>query len=214
VSRRRHTLPHFLGYHGCDAELGEAVLAGKQTLSRSEQDYDWLGSGIYFWVDSPQRAWDWAHHHPTSPIKVPFVLGALIYPGLCLNLTDYGVIEQLRVAYRVLVAAPGRGAIPENSGKKHGISMLRRLDCAVIEMLHELREEKDAQAYDSVYGVFDEGEPAFDGAGFREKTHVQLAVRDPESIVAFFRVDTRTFADPRKRANRPRAGVLARQCMY
>ena len=28
------------------------------------------------------------------------MVGALIYPGLCLNLTDYGVIEQLRAVLR------------------------------------------------------------------------------------------------------------------
>ena len=38
-----------LGFHGCDRSLGEAILAGKtQHLNRSENDYDWLGHGIYF----------------------------------------------------------------------------------------------------------------------------------------------------------------------
>ena len=70
---------------------------------------------------------------------------------------------------------------------------MRRLDCAVIETLHSLRADQKEEPYDSVYGVFDEGKPAFDGAGFREKTHIQLAVRDQAIVVGYFRVDTSAF---------------------
>ena len=42
-------LPSFvLGYHGCDAALAEEVLAGREILRPSRNDYDWLGEGIYF----------------------------------------------------------------------------------------------------------------------------------------------------------------------
>jgi hypothetical protein len=175
--------------------VGEKVLAGKATLEPSAEDYDWLGSGIYFWADSPERAWDWANHRPGSEkIRRPFVIGALIYPGLCLNLTDYSVIEQLRVAHRVLAATAAPGEMPQNTLMQDGITMLRRLDCAVIEMLHRLRQDRDEEPYDTVYGAFDEGRLAYDGAGFREKTHIQLAVRNPAAIVHYFRVDTSTFA--------------------
>jgi len=199
VPRGRHTLPHILGYHGCDASVGRSVLAGKDALKPSAKDYDWLGSGIYFWADSPERAWDWANSHPNSKhIKKPFVIGALIYPGLCLNLTDYGVIEQLRAAHKVLAAGDPH-EMPQNSLMQDGITMLRRLDCAVIETLHRLRKELGEDPYDSVYGVFDEGEPAFDGAGFKSKTHIQIAVRNPNVIVGYFRVDTSAFAKPTPR---------------
>ena len=56
---RLHT-SFVLGYHGCSAEVGERVLAGAADLSPSEQDYDWLGPGVYFWDSDPQRAWEWA----------------------------------------------------------------------------------------------------------------------------------------------------------
>lgn len=42
-----------LGFHGCDASVGEAVLSGKKWLEPSENRYDWLGSGIYFWEGNP-----------------------------------------------------------------------------------------------------------------------------------------------------------------
>ncbi|MDR0274008.1 MAG: hypothetical protein LBI48_01440 [Burkholderiaceae bacterium] len=38
-----------LGFHGCDREVGLAVLNGReQHLKPSEKAFDWLGSGVYF----------------------------------------------------------------------------------------------------------------------------------------------------------------------
>jgi hypothetical protein len=194
VSRIRHTLGHIVGYHGCDASVGEAVLAGKDKLKPSVQDYDWLGNGIYFWADSPERAWDWAlAGKAAGKIKSPFVVGALVYPGLCLNLTDYGVVEELRAAFKVLESSRNGEGMPRNSKPKSGVSLVRRLDCAVIEMLHQLRQDAGLDAYDTVFGVFDEGDEAYPGAGFKEKTHIQLAVRNPDVIIGYFRVDTAAF---------------------
>ena len=49
-------LPSFvLGFHGCDRSVGENVLSGKTRLRKSSNDYDWLGNGIYFWENNPQR---------------------------------------------------------------------------------------------------------------------------------------------------------------
>jgi len=41
---------------------------------------------------------------------------------------------------------------------------------------------------DSVRGVFVEGEEVYPGAGFREKTHVQLCIRNLDCIKGVFRV--------------------------
>jgi hypothetical protein len=195
VSRTPHTLGHIVAYHGCDAAVGESVLAGKSRLKPSSQDYDWLGSGVYFWVDSRQRAWDWAcDRKANGKIETPFVIGALVYPGLCLNLTDHGVIEELRAAHGVLEISLGGKRMPANSASNVGVPMLRRLDCAVIEMLHKLRSKLKLNPYDSVFGVFDEGHAPYPGAGFKEKTHIQLAVRNPDVIIGYFRVDTTDFA--------------------
>ncbi len=195
MSRTRHTLGHIVAYHGCDAATGEKVLAGKDRLKPSIQDYDWLGNGIYFWADSPERAWDWAlARKAEAKIRSPFVVGALVYPGLCLNLTDYGVIEELRAAYEVLKTSRNGKGMPANSSPKSGVPLLRRLDCAVIEMLHQLRIEAKLESYDTVFGVFDEGDVAYPGAGFKEKTHIQLSVRNLDVIVGYFRVDTFAFA--------------------
>ncbi|MBR3023908.1 MAG: hypothetical protein IKH71_05585 [Oscillospiraceae bacterium] len=49
-----------LGFHGCHKDVFDSVVKGGQHLKRSENEYDWLGNGIYFWENSPERALDWA----------------------------------------------------------------------------------------------------------------------------------------------------------
>jgi len=47
---------------------------------------DWLGPGIYFWIDSPERGLNWAREQAArNPrrIKNPDVIGAFIYPSPC-----------------------------------------------------------------------------------------------------------------------------------
>ena len=61
--------------------------------------------------------------------------------------------------------------------------LLRKLDCAVIENLHTLTGDEQ---FNSVKGVFIEGAPLYDGAGFNAKNHIQICVRNPKCIKAFF----------------------------
>jgi hypothetical protein len=71
----------------------------------SENRYDWLGAGAYFWENSPDRAMEWAHfltQHPQNPehnIAKPFVVGAVIDLGNCLDLSDAGSLEIIKEAY-------------------------------------------------------------------------------------------------------------------
>lgn len=183
-----------LGYHGCDAVTGEAVLRGDVPLKPSDNDYDWLGTGIYFWEGDPKRALDWAHFAKENPkvckakIREPFVLGAIIDPGHCLDLLEAASVDLVRMAHTSLVSQYeelGWGK-PENEGKHD--SGQRKLDCAVINFLHEVREsETGERPFDSVRALFPEGDELYAGAGFQEKTHVQLAVRSEASIIAYFR---------------------------
>ena len=49
-----------LGYHGCDEDIGERILGGRDHVSVSRNAYDWLGAGAYFWENSSERAFSWA----------------------------------------------------------------------------------------------------------------------------------------------------------
>jgi hypothetical protein len=188
-----------LGYHGCDREIGEKLLAN-DTFRPSENDYDWLGSGIYFWEANPDRALDWAVEQARRKsatertVRQPFVVGAVIDPGFCLDLVSANGIRAIEAAYGKLSfsAATSGIKLPENSGG--GDYALRKLDCAVINFLHRDRVESDGEAFDSVRGVFNEGNRIYKNSGFRHKTHIQLCVRNPDIIKGVFRVPERHFS--------------------
>jgi len=182
-----YKLSPLIGFHGCERDVAERVFAGETHLNSSENDYDWLGSGIYFWVDSYERAIDWARS--SKQIKDPYVVGAFIDPGYCLNLTDFGVNEELKRAFSLLKSTfdCAGESLPKNSISQHNTLMVRRLDCAVINYLHQLRDEQGLSAFNTVYGVFEEGDSLFEGSALKERTHVQIAVRTPGSILGYFR---------------------------
>ena len=183
-----------LGFHGCDVALAEEVVLGKKMLKQSDHDYDWLGHGIYFWENDPVRAKQWAEDNskrPNSEISNPGVLGAYLDLGFCLDLTDSDSLAKLKIAYKALVKSSQKTNMPLPVNKdpvkvKSKDRILRKLDCAVIETLHELNKMADLPPYDSVRGVFWEGEELYPGAGFQEKNHIQIAIINPNCIKGFF----------------------------
>src|SRR5689334_7789939 len=111
-----------LGFHGCDESVVEKVINGKEALNQSENSYDWLGHGIYFWENSPSRALEFAERlmqHPKNktarnPIRKPAVVGAIIHPGHCLDLMDYGNLALLKSTYEFLKATQTFSGLPQN----------------------------------------------------------------------------------------------------
>lgn len=184
-----------LGFHGCDKSIGMKILNSQtEHLIYSENSYDWLGDGIYFWLNDPQRAYEWALQ--TSKIKPdrvkePFVIGAVIDLGLCLNLCERQSILSLQKSYNDLKKSLESIDLDINETYRNkrpdlgGFNLLRPLDCAVITHLHQLMKEQGI-VYDSVYGYFQEGSDAFAGAGIKEKSHIQVCVRTKECIKGYF----------------------------
>jgi len=173
-----------MGFHGCDEETCSQVLVKHECLHESRNDYDWLGAGIYFWENNPLRAYEFAvEQMKRGRIKTPGVVGAMIDLHNCLDLTDMNSLILLKSAYPLLVnnMAVLGAEMPKNSIGPDRI--LRKLDCAVIEMLHGLVKEKGIQAYDSVRGAFFEGERLYNDAGFTEKCHIQLCVRNEQTCI-------------------------------
>lgn len=167
------------GYHGCDGRVARRILAG-DAFAVSANAWDWLGDGIYFWEYGPDRAMRWAEQQ--ERIRNPAILGSMIQLGTCFDLLDTRFTRELGEFYgRWITTMSQRGVVPpRNRGKA------RFLDRAVIEAY--LLDEKDAGiVYDTVRGAFVEGEPVFPGSGFFTETHVQVAVRNPRSIIGVFR---------------------------
>jgi hypothetical protein len=177
------------GYHGCDRAIGERLLAGKTKFLKSENDYDWLGPGVYFWETNPMRALEFAQEKRSrhDNVKEAFVVGAVLDLGLCLDLTTKDSIDDLKTAYSSLEETfQIRGARLPQNGKK---PWMRFLDCAVVRRLHEIVEDTGSSPIDSVRGIFQEGKPIYPGSAFLEKTHIQIAVMNLGCIKAVFRIE-------------------------
>jgi hypothetical protein len=91
--------------------------------------------------------------------------------------------------------------IPKNKDVKqdeHKDKLLRELDCALIEFMHEqvfsdYQQEMNVnkgftnvKLFDSTRGVFTEGGEAFPGSAILMKSHIQICIRNFNSIKGFF----------------------------
>ena len=176
-----------IGFHGRDKEVYEKVIINGEQLKASENTYDWLGHGIYFWEQNLERAEEWAKRRHKENAAV---IGAVIDLGLCLNLTDSVSSGYLKNGFKVFKAICQIAGveIPVNrpSQKTEDI-LLRDLDCAVIQQIQQIYSTDPKQpAFDSVRGVFIECKPAFEGSEIREKTHIQICVCNPNCIKGYF----------------------------
>ncbi len=181
-----------LGFHGCDRTVRDKVVSQKDKLKKSENTYDWLGSGFYFWEYSPARALSFATEkmerdkkraaqgkHVENPIRIPSVLGAIICLGRCLDLLDEQPIRVVKNAHEALSAIYAEKL-------KINKDFLRELDCQVIEYVHNTNAETNGVPYDSVRAAFFEGKPLYPTAGFQEKNHIQICICNPNCIKGYF----------------------------
>ena len=185
-----------LGFHGCDESVRDKVASVKgEIIHKSDHDYDWLGHGAYFWENNYERALQFAKELKKSPIKdkpiitKPSVIGAVIDLGFCLDLLDSEYLKILKLGYKTLVEMHKdlNWELPRNAPLRTGNDLLlRRLDCAVIEMIHQTNIDEEQSDFDSVRGVFFEGKELYPNAGFKEKNHIQIAVRNPNCIKGYF----------------------------
>lgn len=187
-----------LGFHGCDRSVADRILDGQEEVRVSDNSHDWLGSGAYFWENNPSRALSWAKFLAAKPaagrgrISAPAVIGAIIHPGHCLDLTEEASLGLVREASEGYIrfcegaALPVPANEPGFTGDEDFVK--RRLDCAVINFLHLTREALFLQAFDTVRAPFLEGGELFAGSRLSAKSHVQWCVRDPKrSIIGYFR---------------------------
>lgn len=186
-----------LGYHGCDAEFARKAVLERGHLLQSDTDFDWLGPGAYFWESDPKRALEWAEWKVrTGKYEEASVIGAVIDLGNCLDLVSREDLELYRAAYKSFIKLQKLAGlkIPKNRNPRGSTDrdrVLRFLDCAVFRHLHSMIEvlaQEDASfpVYDTVRGMFVEGGKIFPGSGIYSKSHVQIAVRNPDCIKGLF----------------------------
>ena len=169
-----------IGFHSCDKEIVQ--------LKPSTNTWDWLGDGIYFWEQNPERALEYAKESAEGkqfnkiPINTPLVLGAIIELGNCLNLVESRSISVLEVAYNKLER------IYKNLNKKMPInkSANRQLDCSVIKYTHQMLKENGELPFDTMRSAFHEGQEIYPGASFTSRLHIQICVTNAAAISGYF----------------------------
>ena len=177
-----------IGFHSCDKEVGLRVLNGEDELIPSKNSWDWLGGGIYFWEQNPLRALQYAtecaqrKQFNKIPIKTPFVIGAIIDLGNCLNLVESSSLNVLSLAYKNLkkISVELGEKMPVNKNNN------RVLDCLVIESIHQQNLSLLEPPYDTVRCAFPEGEEAYPTSYISSRLHIQVCVCNPTCIKGIF----------------------------
>jgi hypothetical protein len=177
-----------IGYHGCDRDLGLRLVAGAEKMKAKNRRYHWLGSGIYFWENDSDRALEWAEEKAgRGEIKEPFVLGGVIELRKCLDLSVRDNVPLVKAAHDSLTAQYQKSGAetPQNTKAPkddRDDKVMRFLDCAVINHL----VENSGTQFDTVRGLFVEGDRIYDGGEIYHKTHAVIAVRSPDCIRGLF----------------------------
>jgi hypothetical protein len=170
------------GYHGTSQTKAANIL--QHGFLTSDNDYDWLGTGIYFFQDAPIRAKQWAtQQHPNDPA----VICALIKLENCIDLFDVGWQPLLKNMYNLFTER--RRSMNRPLPKQNpGSSKAHRLDCAFLNFAHELMLSQ-GQSIDSIRAAFIEGERIFPDSAIFDLTHVQIAIRNPTLIQECYLVE-------------------------
>lgn len=179
-----------IGYHACRRSVADRLLDG-ETFRPSRNDWDWLGAGVYFWEFGHQRAYEWAQQWPRLKGQEFTVIGAILQLGNCLDLLDTEYTRRLAEFGKEYLA--GGGLVPSNKGPQ------RFGDCFLINNYCKYYEQQGdgAAAFDTVRGLFQEGDPVIEGSEIRLQNHIQIAARRPSAIVGLFRPRAfTTWADP------------------
>lgn len=158
-------------FHGTDVGRGAEITRTGEFPADSDSRWNWLGTGVYFWQENPERALQWA----TGLFGTnAMVFKAKIRLGRCLDLQRGQNLEKLKWAYEDLKAKYDKEdrKLPSNDGSKHD------LDCLVVDHLCSKLGK-----IDTVRSSFEDGPCIYEGSSFRSLTHTQIAVRNRACII-------------------------------
>ncbi|MGW3549198.1 hypothetical protein ACWDHH_15725 [Janibacter hoylei] len=175
------------GFHGTTAT--KAVDIDRDRLMPSENEWDWLGHGIYFWERDFERATSWASDEDQV------VYAAVIDLSRCLDLTQ--------IQWRQFVTEVGQAAPPAVADGLTQNEYNRSLDCWVInQVVEQWRGEDGTPRFTTVRGAFQEGDPIYRAgtdlakkSAIRSLDHVQICVVDDSAILNVLRLPYPTVLD-------------------
>jgi len=164
-----------VGFHGTTKVTADRIVTGGK-FRPSQNDYDWLGSGIYFWEYAPKQAWQWARKRYSKNTKIA-VVGSMIRLGNCFDLLDPENATALIETKKILEKTAVR--LPKNHNAK------KYLDCAVFQAFYKIQEdnEEKVDSTRAVYVPTDSKKRLWDRSWLYRESHVQLCVRNPMCIL-------------------------------
>lgn len=166
-----------VGFHGTTQKRAEEIVLSGE-FKASENDYDWLGHGIYFWEYAPKQAWQWARTRFEDGDDIA-VVGAMIRLGNCLDLLDPDNLQIVKNAHQLLQDFAGED-LPENRNSR------KYLDCAVFQYLHRMIDEHGQTPVDTsraVYVPTGQDKRVWTRSWLYEQTHIQLCVTNAKNIL-------------------------------
>lgn len=202
-----------LAYHGCDITTRDDLVAGRTHLKKSNNSYDWLGSGIYFYESDMERALAHAYAVNERPelqlaskaIASPAVVGVVLDVTRWLDMSTKLGLAEFETAATTYLHGLRNGGLPtpQNRAAFEGdTDMLHRpFDKAVFDLIHSTRAIAFEEAmtkrksvdllskllpYQAIRSHFKQGNAISDSSGFFTKNHVQICLLDSSCIVSYF----------------------------
>lgn len=161
------------GFHGTSITAARAILSSG--FKRSHNTYDWLGDGIYFFQDAPNRAREWASERYGNEATV---IGAEIALGDCMDFLDTAWTRIMtRIYDRYLDYVKRAGITPPRQ-----TSGAHRLDREVINYGVGVLRDQGINV-SSVRTAFIEGQPVYPDSALYDRAHIQIAIRDTDRCI-------------------------------
>lgn len=173
------------GYHATDAETVANVLHEKH-IKKSENWYDWLGVGSYFYQEAPLRALKWLtqekHEGTIEPSKAG-LLCAKIQIREFIDLLEPDWVEVIARTYILLeedtdkLATLRRWREKQAEYKVGGEAGPHPLDKYVIDMAVGSLI-KGGRKVNGVRAIFYDGKRLFENSHLLDRQHIQIAVHN------------------------------------
>lgn len=148
----------------------------QEGFRQSDNNYDWLGPGAYFWQDAPNRALDWAKkHHSSSPAVVRSLIR--FEKEQAMDLLDIEWFDTLQEGYPLFVQQYRRRdfSLPTQDPR---MSKKHVLDHAFLKYASSYFQKSGSRKISIIRAAFTEGVPIFETSAIYNRSHVQIAVRD------------------------------------
>jgi hypothetical protein len=157
----------FIGYHGCEASVGERVRKTK-VFRLSVGDQEWLGDGVYFFEGDPGPARWWVKSRRKYPKWEILKADISAAESQVLDLLKEDDFDEFQRSLRMLVDHTETLGAPVVGFKDGAVinALCRIVPCKVVRAPFDWGTEGVRRGYSRI-----------------RKTHIQLAVRDPSCIV-------------------------------